>query len=60
MKNDTGKMHVDVFKLADGADRALYEDLLNKNKDGKIKIIKEHLTQDRLGNPIISVWYSDN
>jgi hypothetical protein len=48
---------VEVFNLADGSDKVIYEDLLKKQQEEKIKIIRDEFTYDKLGTPKITVWY---
>ncbi|MGV8131526.1 MAG: hypothetical protein ACP5N7_05505 [Candidatus Pacearchaeota archaeon] len=60
MNNDFDR-HVQKFNLDDANDRATYEDLLNRETSGEIKIERDQVTFDRTkGNQaLIIVWWKE-
>lgn len=48
---------VEVFNLADGSDKIIYEDLLKQQQAEKIRITRDEFTYDKMGTPKITVWY---
>ena len=51
------KIIVDVFNLADEADREIYQNLLKQNEDEAIKITRDEFIYDKMGTPKITIWY---
>lgn len=59
--NDDYTCHVQKFNLDEPMDKSVYENLLNREKDGEVTISRDQVTFDRTkGNcALIIVWWKE-